>query len=1115
MPNWIERIRSCGLTFIRKHVFYDRLEVYESLHKYSGMTLGKYLIIPVGLDLFMDLSADGESFRRFEDEVVSPFYFKLKGDWGWNLYVCFILTESEFAQIPPERLSRVERGKRFGKKCVISADRLSERLPMAKIPDRLDGSAAADPLQDWQQALAPEGLLFCLDNYSKMTFTAYVDSGIGSELPPQAIQSTERPPRRPEGPIASLYFGDRFRSHILSDAPSLEFAQVNLLAGPNGMGKTSVLESIELAFTGTIQRNLLADRTLSEDWNGRVAFAGDGGAFEGIPEEAEKKQRELVYYKHKVAPRGLSQLNRLFHQYNYFSSEAVHQFCYNPGAQTDYRAAFARVIYGEQLERFEQIWRRYSDEFKTARNSLAKELGAPSDALRDLERQGLQQSELMLDRAHADLRNIANWIGQCRLAYPLPDDDAGLEQIEQWLQHFKPYLHYLDVVGTPFGRLQPSDPQNGAQLKEQQNMNQAGTDSLRKQLQSLQEQFDHLPPVTELERELIRDRSAFEERSSELEQLHRISGQLGEYADLFDRRGSRERRKQIAERIAAVQSAIRSLADIWNLYGHLAAVPLPSADAAELRNRIESLEAERIAAKRASDEAAEQASEQRERAGKLQRIVSELKSYGRRYTHLHPDDSRCPLCGHDHETAQLLAEAVHSGLEADGSRLNEFMKEAEKLGKELQSLDRELALLREQLRTLESLAEARTYMQSRDNVESTRALRENSGLSAVQAVLTNIRGQIDSQEHLLEELQRQASALDDLGFTLKAIHSLETMMNDPILAPYVVQIGTEAAYAELAAMLDRELASLSGIVESARQKFALTQEKLEQTTQIRADLTSRIADLNKELQQLFAEANRLSELGETWSRLTERNVQLQKQHSWTEWRQYLQKLMLVAEQLGATLEPRLLMERQDREAASLAAKIEELTAKLTRCDRAAAILSELKSLTEYGDDFVRSNFDAISSLFVALHSPNEFERLEWTADNKIAAIRKGGRIPCAIHQMSTGQRTSVILAIFFIMHLVMDTAPRFLLLDEPVANMDELNVLGLLDFLRQLTVTRGTQLIVTTANPQIATLFRRKFSFLEHRFRTFNLRRDTDGPVRVTVQQFKPYQEKSVPLPTA
>lgn len=78
--------------------------------------------------------------------------------------------------------------------------------------------------------------------------------------------------------------------------------------------------------------------------------------------------------------------------------------------------------------------------------------------------------------------------------------------------------------------------------------------------------------------------------------------------------------------------------------------------------------------------------------------------------------------------------------------------------------------------------------------------------------------------------------------------------------------------------------------------------------------------------------------------------------------------------------------------------------------------------------------------------------------------------------MSTGQRTALVLSVFFQMNLTADYTPAFLLLDEPVANIDDLNILALIDFLREFVIIHHRQIIVTTANQNVAKLFRRKFS---------------------------------------
>ena len=79
-----------------------------------------------------------------------------------------------------------------------------------------------------------------------------------------------------------------------------------------------------------------------------------------------------------------------------------------------------------------------------------------------------------------------------------------------------------------------------------------------------------------------------------------------------------------------------------------------------------------------------------------------------------------------------------------------------------------------------------------------------------------------------------------------------------------------------------------------------------------------------------------------------------------------------------------------------------------------------------------------------------------------------------IQDMSTGQKLAVVLAVLIEMHLSLKSVPHFLLIDEPVANVDDLNILSMLDLFRELVVTQDCQLFVTTANQNVARLFRRK-----------------------------------------
>lgn len=189
--------------------------------------------------------------------------------------------------------------------------------------------------------------------------------------------------------------------------------------------------------------------------------------------------------------------------------------------------------------------------------------------------------------------------------------------------------------------------------------------------------------------------------------------------------------------------------------------------------------------------------------------------------------------------------------------------------------------------------------------------------------------------------------------------------------------------------------------------------------------------------------------------------------------------------------------REQRE--SYQGKIADIQVKLARCYTLQSALANLHAPKAYADDFISQNVAQISRIFLALHSPQEFTRLD-VEGHQLIAFRNGEKIP--ISHMSTGQRTALVIAVFFQMHLAAPMAPGFLLLDEPVANIDDLNVLALLDFLREIVITHKRQVFFTTANRNVAKLFRRKFSFLLGGFQELRFFREKENCLRIEKRSY-------------
>jgi energy-coupling factor transporter ATP-binding protein EcfA2 len=84
-----------------------------------------------------------------------------------------------------------------------------------------------------------------------------------------------------------------------------------------------------------------------------------------------------------------------------------------------------------------------------------------------------------------------------------------------------------------------------------------------------------------------------------------------------------------------------------------------------------------------------------------------------------------------------------------------------------------------------------------------------------------------------------------------------------------------------------------------------------------------------------------------------------------------------------------------------------------------------------------------------------------------------------LSKISTGQRSALALSVFLALNLRTTGGPRLLLIDDPVAHVDDLNTLSFLDFLREIVIQSKRQLFFTTASRKMASLFEMKFSDIE------------------------------------
>lgn len=99
-----------------------------------------------------------------------------------------------------------------------------------------------------------------------------------------------------------------------------------------------------------------------------------------------------------------------------------------------------------------------------------------------------------------------------------------------------------------------------------------------------------------------------------------------------------------------------------------------------------------------------------------------------------------------------------------------------------------------------------------------------------------------------------------------------------------------------------------------------------------------------------------------------------------------------------------------------------------------------------------------------------------------------------LNEISTGQKTALALSIFLSLNNLLTDAPNIILFDDPVAHVDDMNMLSFVDYLRELVIKSGLQIFFATANNDLTFLFRKKFEFLGDNFKMISLQRNTASP---------------------
>lgn len=1099
-----ELVVGSGLKYEKNYTLVEDCDVVIANHIFDNRLVSKYIFIYLNYSQYKKYIADKEQYKKIiEEKCLEPIFFKLYGDLSWNLYLVCVLPSEEYERISSEELVEFERNEKYARKLVIDEKHFNKLIPVGKIITEDSEKEIIDPIDDWYNVLNENGMTFCLDSYSKYKIDYFLEGkNVESENNyDSASIYNEENKTHSLYKIKKLKMTDQFRPHCFGLNTELEFGDVNLLFGANGSGKTSILEAIELVMTGQIRKNdrgEIDNDIYFNDIRSNITLQMENNETIYIPNDIrERKSRESRFYQNRQGTRQKEKLNKVFHQYNYYSFEDTFSFCFL-GEQPNYSDEFSKIIYGEGTKTIENNWLTYKEKFEQEKTLIEKEINCLEDDIKLLEKTDTSSIQIKLEPFY-------NLLDEIKLRFEKIDDETNLYSVLNWLRQLNTKLTKIRVLLDNF-------LSESGEIESKKDICDS-LDRIKRERSSYEEEF------ALIQKNIINIDNNIKILSEELQQamdydslinklidetqnhLNMLNNYLLEIKDI-EKCNLRLELESEKNNIKQIISILSYFQDTW---GYLVNEQIVDENLDDLGMLILEKTKRKNELEKEAINLSDKIEIEESKKSSIDNIIIQVKALGMRYFNERNNSTTCPLCGTDFVTKEKFLEAIDKEIKIDDSYYQKLIEKKHIIDKELNKIDNEIEYYTTQQQYINSLYDAFNFIiENRllgNNIYSNNRCNNNM----IQAVNETLK-LFDVKMQQLQKLEYDISKLEVLGYNysfvvsaLNYINNIAGTKDSKLTLEKINSIKNHLEaklkdYLNNREILQHKIDNLNDLIQNEQKKF--NEEEANKQT------------LQKKLQLLDAYESKINVLQEFLNEIEENDICIENNTSITKVRNIVRTILDEVSMFTDRVNNAIKQKEDNEKLEQLKQQIDFKKKQKEKCIHAIGILNSLKLSSQYAEEFIRENISDISDLFVSLHSPREFDKLSLNENGEIVGYRNGVEVP--IYLMSTGQKTAVVISIFFKFHISMKTAPKFILLDEPVSNIDDLNILGLLDFLREMAISNGTQIFFTTANHNVAKLFKRKFSFLRDKFYEFKFVRYGNTKSRIRRYTYNEFEDRKI-----
>ena len=1021
--------------------------------------ISKYIIFEYSELFTKGVFESVETFVSFQRKKIGPFFYNFRDDIRWNIYLIIVFPNSiAFDGI----LAAIEKNDEYSRKIFMREDDFIKFIKYGMLGDIGHKSSLAlktDILLIWDEELDKIGANGCLYNkFESKHVTDFISEGkkiLPVGRPSQRFRKENTLTKRDELTIKSienLKITD-FRSHCLGKELDLKVSKMNLISGSNGCGKSSICEAVSYALTGN-----------SSDKSGTVVAncinkQGNHVIHKSKKTLNDQRALDLLWYG-TVTIGYKTSLHKNFRIFNYLDTTPQND------EKIDINEILKNLIYGEETVESRKLLNRYYEEFTTHLKSMQKERKEITDYILELTQKKDQNSYYIVDTTDL-LRDLV------RIGF----QDYSLDKLNETdsLNNLKDkFLYVTNSVETIQDYLVDSYDINTVnditdRLDEYKNR----YDELNKNLPNENVVTLELESIMKQLSENEVDKSKYENDISVYTTIRNTVLEINN-----DKIIDQDSINLFINKFIDAQKKIKQLTSLQAEYMDIYTKSIQEyteKDLIQIDIVIEEIKSSVLELENSIDE-------KKNRLTSFVRLKSDLFDIGKKVLQENNTSTTCPLCNHLFSTRSDLEDAIKISIDLSDS----FTQEISEIEKERNSLQNTLNEKNKIKAEIDS-----NLKRSRMRNQFLKILHENYGIKGESLKLSDTRNLVDNM------------IIEYKTFVSRNEYNYE-LLND-IMKTHIYNLYCEVPETQnFISFLDTNLKVFASSLNAVMKEIDMGNKR----KSILEGKLSNIIDLKSKLANLGSDINDLNAVISSFEIIKDSFPIILNSQDLREWIVLYTNILNYINQITINLNKAKESKHLDELISEQNEKLEGVINKINSCKSVTNIISSLPKLEDNMHEFISENASQIEHIFRLIHRPKEFSDLR-IENGEISFIRESTQERIKQNEISTGQNISLMFSIMLCLYLSAQNAPQIILLDEPVANMDDMHILNLIDILREL-ILKDTQIFFTTANDQVASFLRRKFSFFGSSFKHVMLERNDAKPSKITEINYQYNNEEPI-----